>query len=185
MKDARPALRYAKAILNLAKETSAETEVNADMQLIAATISENLDLGVMLKSPVIKSSEKKKVLNSLFAGKIHVISLGMFNLLQENKRMSMLLSIAKQYSIIYDFLKRIQVAKVTTAVPLTEELQTKVMAKIVALTGNKASLENSVNPAILGGFILRVGDVQYDASISNHLNELRKEFDNSHYIPKI
>ncbi|MDB3914024.1 F0F1 ATP synthase subunit delta, partial [Flavobacteriaceae bacterium] len=44
---------------------------------------------------------------------------------------------------------------------------------------------NSVNPAILGGFILRVGDVQYDASISNHLNELRKEFDNSHYIPKI
>ena len=82
MKDARPALRYAKAILNLAKETSAETEVNADMQLIAATISENLDLGVMLKSPVIKSSEKKKVLNSLFAGKIHVISLGMVDLLQ-------------------------------------------------------------------------------------------------------
>ena len=83
MKDARPALRYAKAILNLAKETSAETEVNADMQLIAATISENLDLGVMLKSPVIKSSEKKKVLSSLFAGKTHVISLGMFDLLQE------------------------------------------------------------------------------------------------------
>ncbi|MDB3913777.1 F0F1 ATP synthase subunit delta, partial [Flavobacteriaceae bacterium] len=68
MKDARPALRYAKAILNLAKESSAETEVNADMQLIAATISENLDLRVMLKSPVIKSSEKKKVLNTLFTG---------------------------------------------------------------------------------------------------------------------
>jgi len=119
MKDARPALRYAKAILNLAKESSAETEVNADMQLIAATISENLDLRVMLKSPVIKSSEKKKVLNTLFTGKTHVISLGMFDLLQENKRMNMLLSIAKQYSIIYDFLKRIQVAKVTTAIPLT------------------------------------------------------------------
>ena len=65
------------------------------------------------------------------------------------------------------------------------ELETKVMAKIVELTNNKASLENIVNPSILGGFILRVGDVQYDASISNHLNELRKEFDNSHYIPKI
>tara|TARA_B100000795_G_scaffold221573_1_gene176270 strand:+ start:2936 stop:3493 length:558 start_codon:yes stop_codon:yes gene_type:complete len=185
MKDGRPALRYAKAILNLAKETSVETEVNSDMQLIASTISENLDLGIMLKSPVIKSADKKKVLNELFSGKVNVISLGMFNLLLENKRMSMLLSIAKQYSIIHDFLKRIQVAKVTTAVPLTDELQTKVMAKIVELTGNKASLENSVNPAILGGFILRVGDVQYDASISNHLNELRKEFDNSHFIPKI
>ena len=99
--------------------------------------------------------------------------------------MSMLLSIAKQYSIIYDYSKSIQVAKVTTAIPLTTELETKVMAKIVELTNNKASLENIVNPSILGGFILRVGDVQYDASISNHLNELRKEFDNSHYIPKI
>jgi F-type H+-transporting ATPase subunit delta len=97
----------------------------------------------------------------------------------------MLLSIAKQYSIIYDYSKSIQVAKVTTAIPLTTELETKVMAKIVELTNNKASLENIVNPSILGGFILRVGDVQYDASISNHLNELRKEFDNSHYIPKI
>ena len=42
-----------------------------------------------------------------------------------------------------------------------------------------------VNPDILGGFILRVGDVQYDASISNHLNELKKNFDNNDYIPKI
>ncbi len=185
MKDARPALRYAKAILNLAKDTKAETEVNADMQLIASTVSENDDLEVMLNSPVIKASDKKKVLNALFSGKINNISLGLFNLLEENKRMNMLLSIAKQYSIIYDFLKRIQVASVTTAVPLTSDLEKKVMAKIVELTGNKASLENIVNPNVLGGFILRVGDVQYDASISNHLNELRKEFDNSHFIPKI
>ncbi len=185
MKDARPALRYAKAILNLAKEKSVETEVNADMQLIASTISENIDLEIMLKSPVIKSSDKKNALIKIFSDKIHVISLGIFDLLQENKRMNMLLSIAKQYSIIYDYSKSIQVAKVTTAIPLTTELETKVMAKIVELTNNKASLENIVNPSILGGFILRVGDVQYDASISNHLNELRKEFDNSHYIPKI
>jgi F-type H+-transporting ATPase subunit delta len=97
----------------------------------------------------------------------------------------MLASVAKQYAIIYDFLKHIQVAKVTTAVPLTEEVKALVLAKIVSLTGDKANLKNVVNPAILGGFILRVGDIQYDASISNYLNELRKEFDNSHYIPKI
>ena len=78
MKDARPALRYAKAILNLAKEKSVETEVNADMQLIASTISENLDLEIMLKSPVIKSSDKKNALIKIFSDKIHVISLGIF-----------------------------------------------------------------------------------------------------------
>ncbi|CAI8399189.1 MAG: ATP synthase subunit delta [Flavobacterium sp. SCGC AAA160-P02] len=185
MKDARPALRYAKALLNLAKETKVETEVNMDMQLIASTITNNNDLMVLLNSPVIKPSDKKKVLKKMFSNQINVISLGLFDLLQENKRMNLLLSIAKQYSIIFDFLKRVQIAKVTTAVPLTEQLENKVMDKIVELTGNKANLENIINPAILGGFILRVGDVQYDASISNHLNELRKEFDNSHYIPKI
>ena len=185
MKDARPALRYAKALLNLAKESKVESKVNADMQLIASTITNNNDLMILLNSPVIKASDKLKVLKNLFSTKIETVSLGLFDLLQENKRMNMLLSIAKQYSIIYDFLKRVQVAKVTTAVPLTKELETKVMDKIVELTGNKANLENIVNPSILGGFILRVGDVQYDASISNQLNELRKEFDNSHFIPKI
>ncbi len=185
MKGGRPALRYAKAILNIARETGKESELNENMQLIAATISENNNLEIMLKSPVIKAKDKKKVLDNLFTGSVNNISLGLFNLLQENKRMSMLTPIARQYSVIYDYLKSMQVAKVTTAVPLTKELEDKVLTKIVELTGNKASIENIVNPAVLGGFILRVGDVQYDASISNHLNELKKEFDNSQYIPKI
>ena len=185
MKGARPALRYAKAVLNLAKDTGIESEVNADMQFINATISENDDLQTMLKSPVIKASDKKKVLNAIFTDKVNAVSLGLFNLLEENKRMMMLEVIAKQYAIIYDYDKNIQVAKVTTAVALTKELEDKIQAKIVEITGNSAGIENIVNPTILGGFILRVGDLQYDASISNNFNELRREFDNSHYIPKI
>ena len=185
MKGARPALRYARAILNLAKETNIETEVNADMQLINATISESDDLQTMLKSPVIKATDKKRVLNALFADKVNAVSLGLFNLLEENKRMVMLEPIASQYTIIYDYLKSMDIAKVTTAVALTKDMEEKVLRKVVELTGNKTSIENTIDPSILGGFILRVGDMQYDASISNNLNELRREFDNSQYIPKI
>ena len=185
MKDARAALRYAKAILNLAKDSKEDAVVNKDMQLIASTISENPELGVVLESPVIKSADKINVLKATFSKQVNNITLGLFNLLQENKRISMLESIAKQYTIIFDYHKHIQVAKVTTAVPITAAIEKKVLAKIKDLTGEKANLENVVNPDILGGFILRVGDVQYDASISNYLSELKKEFDNSHYIPKI
>lgn len=185
MKGARPALRYARAILNLAKESGLETEVNADMQFINATISENDDLQTMLKSPVIKAADKKKVLNAIFTDKVNAVSLGLFNLLEENKRMVMLQPIASQYTIIYDYLKSMNIAKVTTAVALTKEMEEKVLNKVVELTGNKTSIENTVDPSILGGFILRVGDMQYDASISNNFNELRREFDNSQYIPKI
>ncbi|MGB1042854.1 MAG: ATP synthase F1 subunit delta [Tenacibaculum sp.] len=185
MKGARPALRYAKAILNLAKETGSESLVNDSMKLIVDTIAASSDLDTMLKSPVIKAADKRKVLTALFADKVDNISKGLFNLLEENKRMIMLEPVAKQYAIIYDYHKSMQVAKVTTAVAITKELEDKIQAKIVALTGNNASIENIVDPAILGGFILRVGDVQYDASISNQFNELRREFDNSHYIPQI
>jgi len=185
MKDARAALRYAKAILNLAKDSKEDSAVNKDMQLIVATIEENNEFAVVLDSPIIKSADKMNVLKGIFSKKVNNITLGLFNLLQENKRISMLVDIAKQYTIIFDYYKHIQVAKVTTAVPITAEIEKQVLAKIVALTGEKANLENEVNPDILGGFILRVGDVQYDASISNYLGELKKEFDNSHYIPKI
>ena len=185
MKDARAAIRYAKAILNLAKDSKEETVVNDDMLFIANTISENDEFEVMLRSPIVKSSDKIKVLNALFNTKVNNITLGLFHLLRDNKRISMLYAIAKQYAIIYDFDRHMQVAKVTTAVPLTAKIEAKVLEKIVALTGKKANLENVINESILGGFILRVGDVQYDASISNYLNELKKEFDNSHYIPKI
>ena len=173
MKDARAAIRYAKAILNLAKDSKEETVVNDDMLFIANIISENDEFEVMLRSPIVKISDKIKVLNALFSSKVNNITLGLFHLLQDNKRIAMLHSIAKQYAIIYDFDKRMQVAKVTTAVPLTKEIETKILAKIVDLTGDNANLENEINPAILGGFILRVGDMQYDASISNYLNELK------------
>ena len=185
MKDTRAALRYAKAILNLAKDSKEESKVNEDMLLVAKTIAENKGLNVMLNSPVIKVQDKRNVLNAVFEGKVTNITLGLFHLLEDNKRMELLEAVAFKYTVIYDHLKHIDIAKVTTAVPLTEEIEKQVMAKIVSLTGNKATLENTVNPAIIGGFILRVGDVQYDASISNYLNELRKEFDHSDYIPKI
>ncbi len=185
MKEGRPALRYAKAILNLAKEQGVDSEVNDNMKLISETIAGSDDLHTMLKSPIIKVSDKKNVLNALFGNHVNTITKGLFNLLAENKRMLMLHSVTKQYVIIYDHYKKMQTATVTTAVPLTDALQDKIQDKIVTLTGNKATIKNIVNPDILGGFILRVGDVQYDASLSNQFNELKREFDNSHYIPKI
>jgi len=178
----KAALRYAKAILSLAKEKGAEKKVNEDMQLIADTIANSNELQVMLKSPVTKLADKKKVLEALFANKVHKITLHLFNVLTENKRLDILEDVAKQYMFLYDKSKNKQVATVTTAVPLTKDLQEKVIAKIIALTGHNASIENQVDPSILGGFILRIGDMQYDASISNHFNELRKEFDNSHFV---
>jgi F-type H+-transporting ATPase subunit delta len=130
MKGTRAALRYAKAVLSLAKDSKKEADVNKSMLLIAETIDGNNELERVLNSPVIKVDDKIKVLQAIFSDAIDQISLGVIGLLGENKRLPLLSMVAKQYIIAFDHDKLRDVAKVTTAVPLTEELKDKVLAKI-------------------------------------------------------
>lgn len=181
----RAALRYAKAVLNLAYENKAEDTVSADMQLILATVGESVDLQNVLNNPTIKIQEKVAALSAIFGNQVSSFTTGLINLLGENKRLNILTEVAKQYVIIYDFSKAKDVAIVTTAVAITKEIETLVVEKVKTITGKVAKIENVINPEILGGFILRVGDVQYDASIASNLRDLEKSFDISAYQSKI
>ena len=182
MKGTRAAIRYAKALLNLAIDTNKTDELNQDMLSISSTIEETKDLQIMLNSPVIKASAKKDTLLAIFSDLTN-ISKGLIDQLVENKRLAILENIAKQYTIIYDHYKGTQVAKVTSAIPLTDELKEKVLDKVKDIIGKKVTLENIIDPSILGGFILKVGDKQYDASISGKMNNLRREFNDNLYVP--
>ena len=171
----RAAIRYAKAVLSLASDKKAAEVVNDDMKLIANTFSENEELSIMLKSAVIKSEEKKAVLTKVFP-RLNTVSSGLLDVLFTNKRVEILGDVASKYSVLFDELSNKETALVTTAVPMTKELEKKVLAKIKSLTSKTVALENIVDESILGGFILRVGDKQYNASISNKLDKLRREF---------
>ena len=181
MSGTRAAQRYAKAILSLALEQNSEVDVYNDMSLIADTIEESNDLQLLLTSPVLKSELKRETLHLIFKGKISGLSSGLMDLLIDNKRLSNLKEVSKKYIESFDSLKGKQVAKVTTAVPLTSELNLQVSNKVKEITGKEATIENIVNPEILGGFILRIGDVQYDASIANKLQVLGRKFEEESY----
>lgn len=175
MAGARAAIRYAKAVLSLANDKKATEAVNDDMKLIVDSISQNEELSAMLQSPVLKSSVKKSALLEIFP-KLNTISVNLIDTLIVNKRMPILGTVAAKYNQLFDELKGTQVAQVTTAVPLSNELKTKVLAKVKELTGKEAAIENTVDESIIGGFILRIGDIQYNASISNRINKLKREF---------
>ncbi|MFC4722920.1 ATP synthase F1 subunit delta [Geojedonia litorea] len=175
MAGARAAVRYAKAVLSLASDQKMAEAVNNDMKLMANTIANSEDLKNVVKSPVVRSSVKKEVLQQVFKG-TNAITGNLIDTLIANKRVALLEEIASKYIQLYDELRGTQVAKVTTAVPLTDGLKSKVLAKIKELTGNDIEVENTIDESILGGFILRVGDIQYDASIANNLNKLKREF---------
>ncbi|WP_034920278.1 ATP synthase F1 subunit delta [Gillisia sp. CAL575] len=184
MKSTRAAQRYAKAILDLAKDQDAAEAVNNDMVSINETISSSEELQEVLASPVVKDNVKKSALKEIFKS-VHTITLGAFDILVDNNRIIQLQSVAKRYTALFNEMNHIQVAHVTTAVPLDANLEVKILDKVKELTGNVATLQSKVDPSILGGFILRVGDLQYNTSVAKSLSNLSRELTNNTYISKI
>ncbi len=181
MKGTRAGERYAKAVLDLAQQQKVLDVVSADMKDIFNTINGSDELKDLLQSPVIKLSDKRAVLKEIFSG-VHAVSTGLIDMLVDNNRVGLLKIIAEKYIILHDKLRGEELAIVTTAVPLSEELEKKVLAKVKELTGNNATIENKIDESIIGGFILRVGDLQYNASIANQLNNLKRDLHNNTYV---
>lgn len=172
----RAAIRYAKAVLQKAQETQKENLVFGDMQSIVGTLENSRELRSVLRSPVIKAEDKKEILLRVFKSQ-NEISQQLVELLAKNQRADLLGKVAQSYIELYNESQGVKTAHVTTAVPLSEDMEKKVLAKVKAITGSdQVSLENSVDASIIGGFILRVGDLQYNASIANKLNTIKREF---------
>ena len=175
MAGARAAIRYAKAVLSLASNDKEASAINEDMKLIASTIAENEELRDVLQSPVITSTVKKSIILEIFK-KANKATLNLVDTLISNNRLDILGHVASKYNQLYDESKGIQLATVTTAVALSADLKKQVLAKAKELTGNDIEVENIIDESIIGGFILRIGDVQYNASIANQLSKLKREF---------
>ncbi|WP_396156617.1 ATP synthase F1 subunit delta [Flavobacterium sp.] len=173
----RAAIRYAKAILETAVSNGKASQVNEDMKSIIAAVESSADLKEFLTSPIIISEVKMKALSEVF-GSVQADTKSLFRLLQENKRFEILEAIASQYITQFDEMNGVEVANVTTAFPITADLEAKILAKAATISTKKLTIQNTIDPSIIGGFILRIGDKQYNASVSNRLQELKREFSN-------
>lgn len=182
MYGSRAANRYAKALLEFAEKNGKTDEVYEDMALLNKIISDNSDLQGLLSSPIVKSKIKLGILSEIFT-QISLETKRLFSLLIENRRLSLLELIAEKYIIQYNTYIGKKVAIVTTAVPLTESLKKQVLKKVEELTHNKKiTIKNIVNPDIIGGFILRVEDLQYNASVAYKLNQYRQNFKKNLFV---
>jgi len=177
MTGTRAALRYAKAILDVSNEKGNAELVNHDMKSITNAISQSEELKVFLQNPIIKGEAKLAALNEIFV-KANDDTKKLFSVLLENKRLNILEVIADKYTALFDEMKGIQVAYVTTATPMTSELETQVLMKIKEISDKEISIVNHVNKELIGGFIIRIGDLRFNASIANKLSQLKREFNN-------
>ncbi|MCP2026445.1 F-type H+-transporting ATPase subunit delta [Flavobacterium sp. HSC-32F16] len=177
MASTRAAIRYAKAILDLANSKGVAEAVNNDMKSIASAIENNIELSTFIQNPTAKVEVKESALLEVFAD-VNGVTKGLFHLLFENKRFEILDAIAIEYNKLFDENNGVEVAKVTTAIPMDAALEAKVLAKVATLSDKKITIENIVDPSIIGGFILRIGDNQYNASVANRLQVLKRELSN-------
>lgn len=177
MAGTRAAIRYAKAILEIANSKKVTAEVSNDMTLIASTIKNNLELSTFIQNPTVKVEVKESALLEVFAN-ANAVTKSLFHLLFENKRFEILEAIALEYKKLYDIMNGVEVAIVTTAIPMDAALEAKVLAKIATFSDKKITIENIVDASIIGGFILKIGDKQYNASVANRLKVLKRELTN-------
>ncbi len=172
----RAAIRYAKAVLDLSSQSGSSKETFTEMKDVLNTLQGSKELQLMLKSPVVKQEDKRAVLKQVFSNSSKIL-LSLLDILIDNKRGGLLEKVAINYISLYNTSINAVDAIVTSAIPLDSALEQKVLTKVKELTGaTEVTLVNKVDPAIIGGFVLRVGDTQYDASIANNFEELRKEF---------
>lgn len=186
MNNPRLAGRYAKSLLGLAIEQNQLDAVCGDMKLILSICKSNPDFVAVLKSPVISADKKEKVIGSIIEGRVSNLTTLFIRLLVTKNRENSLPEIVKAFISQYNELKNIHQVKITTAVPMSTELQETIVNRIRTNTHiQHIELETAVKDELIGGFTLEMGDILVDASILRDLNDVKRQFRSNEYIQQI
>ena len=175
MNESAITVRYAKALFSLAKERNILLDLKADMELFSDIYKNSDDFLMLIKSPVIKSSEKIRLIDTIFQDKINELTLNFFRLVFQNKREIFIPEISNNILKLIREEKGIKTAVLTTASSVDNNTLDKITRLLENELGGKVELTNCIKPQIIGGIIIRVNDKQYDASIAKQLNKVKQK----------
>ena len=183
----RIATRYAKSLLDLAIEQNKLERIKEDVDSFVR-VTKHREFYLMLKSPIINKDKKKAVLHSIFDGNYDELTLKFLEILVRKHREAYLPEIAESFLDQYKHYMHITTVNLTTATKLSdaalESIKNKLMESV--LTDDKVEINTSVDPKLVGGFVLEFDGKQYDASVARKLEVLRKElFGDNLYVSQI
>ncbi|HEV2062355.1 MAG TPA: ATP synthase F1 subunit delta [Solirubrobacteraceae bacterium] len=165
---------YSRALFEAAQEQDKLDEVREQVGAFADAIDSNRDLAIFFFSPYFSTEEKKEGLGKVLDGADDVVR-NFLELLVEKHRMPAIHRIRRAYDTRWEEENKLLPVEVTSAIELDRETVQNIGDKIGERTGRKVQLESRVDPDILGGIVVRVGDRILDASIANRLESLRKQ----------
>ncbi len=186
MNNPRLAGRYAKSLLDLSIEQNQLELVYADIKLLQAVCKSNPDFVALLQSPVINSAKKEQILSSILSDKINKVTYLFLQLLINKNRENNLPEMVEAFIEQYNQMNNIHRVMLTTATPVSKELQDAIVEKVKAsMSIQKIELEAAVKDELIGGFTLEMDNVFVDASVLRDLNDVKKQFKNNEYIHSI
>ncbi|MBC7614490.1 MAG: ATP synthase F1 subunit delta [Pedobacter sp.] len=173
----KAASRYAKSLIDLSTERNALEEIKNDMVFFEDVVDTNSELEAILKNPIVPLDKKAGILNDIFGNKVHEVTNSFLKLVVNKGRSAILFDTAKQFISQYNDIKGIVTAEVTSAIAITDANRTEIVALVKKELGaNEVVVKEKLDEKLIGGFILKVGDKQFDASIAGGLQKLKKEF---------
>lgn len=174
MKSTKSAVRYAKALLELAQEQNKLDVVESNMLDIIKAGKETHDFQVFLNSPIIKADKKISVLNQLFAN-FDSLTISFLALITKNSRERLIIDIALSFVSQLKELKGIVPISITSATALDTKTRDVILSKINATVKGQLEVEEIIDKDLIGGFVVRMGDKQIDASVASQLNRMKQE----------
>jgi F-type H+-transporting ATPase subunit delta len=173
MKSTKSAVRYAKALLELAIEQNKLEAISNDMNAIIAANEETRDFQLFLSSPLIQAEKKVSIFNQLF-DYFEELSLSFVSLITKNGRENILVEIAASFQDQVKAYKGIVPVTLVSSKKLDENTVNAILAKVKPAVKGEIELTEKIDEEILGGFVVKIGNTQVDASVANQLKNLKQ-----------
>ena len=175
MREESVSRRYAAALFNQAKAAGTLKETSADLAYVAKALVENPAMARMIGHPLATVERKKTVLSAAFSGAISPASLAFLSLLADKRRTDLLAGAKQEFDELLRAHNNIVSATATTAVPLTAAQLAALEKALEARTGKDIELTTSVDPSLMGGILVRIGDTVLDGTVKGKLDRLREQ----------
>ena len=175
MVNQRLARRYAIAIAQLAREQNVVERVGSDLNAMGDALAGPGLVRDFFESPVIDRPSKERALQGVFHGKVHSIALHALLLLVRKRRESLLRAIVVEYLALERSARGAELLTLETARPLDPKERNRLLARLEEVYGKKFEVTEIVDPGLIGGLRLMMGDRRIDASISGRLDALARD----------
>jgi len=169
----RVAIRYSKALFQLARDENLVMEVKSDLKVIKETCISNPEFQEMLNNPLVEEYVKAKILKNMFADKVNQLTFRFLQLLSKKRRSGFLLEMIDRFmESVLDY-QGILTGTLVSSYAMDPAQVDEIKQKIEVLTGKKVLLTEQIDPSMIGGFTVKIKDTVIDLSIKTQLEKLR------------